>query len=49
VHETPLLFNLEVDPSETTDVAADHPEIVAKIVAAAKAHEATVVPVPLQL
>ena len=25
------LFNLETDPQETTDVAAQHPEIVAKI------------------
>lgn len=29
------LFNLETDPQETTDVAAQHPEIVAKIAAIA--------------
>ncbi len=49
VHETPLLFNLEVDPSETTNVASDHPDVVAAIVAATEAHQATVVAVPTQL
>jgi len=29
--ETPALFDLENDPSETLDVAADHPEMVEKI------------------
>ncbi|NBS20007.1 MAG: arylsulfatase, partial [Flavobacteriia bacterium] len=29
--ESPALFNLENDPSETRDVAADHPEMVEKI------------------
>ena len=29
------LFNLETDPQETTDVAAQHPQIVAKIAAIA--------------
>lgn len=48
-HETPLLFNVEIDPSESTNVAASHPEVVAKIIAATQAHEATIVPVPLQL
>ncbi len=48
-HETPLLFNLEVDPSESTDVAERHPDVLAAIAALVKAHAATVVPVPLQL
>ncbi len=48
-HETPLLFNLALDPSESVNVAADHPEVLAAIAAAVAAHEATVVPVPLQL
>lgn len=49
IHETPLLFDLEADPSESTDLAAKHPGIVAAITDALKAHEGTVVPVPLQL
>ncbi len=49
VHATPLLFNLEVDPSESTNVAAAHPDVVAAIVAATEAHRATVIAVPTQL
>lgn len=30
-HETPLLYDLEKDPSEQFDVAEKHPEIIAKI------------------
>jgi arylsulfatase A len=30
-HEIPLLFNLEIDPSEKYDVAEDHPDIVAQM------------------
>jgi len=48
-HETPLLFNLALDPSESVNVAADHPEVLAAIATAIAAHEATVAPVPLQL
>jgi hypothetical protein len=29
--ESPALFDLEIDPSETRDVAVDHPEMVEKI------------------
>jgi len=35
----PLLYNLAEDPAETTDVAAKHPEIVAKLQALANEHE----------
>ena len=48
-HDTPLLYNLEVDPGEQWDVAAEHPEVVAAILEAAAAHQATVEPVPSQL
>jgi arylsulfatase A len=34
----PWLYNLADDPTETTNVAAKHPEIVAKLTAAAQAH-----------
>jgi arylsulfatase A len=31
VHEPPLLYHLEHDPSERHDLAADHPEVVARL------------------
>ncbi len=34
-----VLFNLDKDPAESTDVAADHPDIVAKLVAEAQRRE----------
>ena len=30
-HDTPLLFNLEHDPSEKYDISSDHPDIIADI------------------
>lgn len=49
IHEPPLLFHLGRDPSEKRNVAADHPDVVARIEAALAAHRATVVPAPPQL
>jgi hypothetical protein len=43
-HDPPLLFNLAQDPSETQDVAAAHPDVVAAIRRAADQHNATLVP-----
>lgn len=48
-HDPPVLYNLEVDPSEQWDVAEEHPEIIAEIKAVAVAHGKTVVAVPSQL
>jgi len=48
-HDPPVLYNLEVDPSEQWDVAEEHPEIIAEIKAVAAAHGKTVVAVPSQL
>ncbi|MFT4559506.1 MAG: arylsulfatase A [Planctomycetaceae bacterium] len=48
-HDPPVLYNLEVDPSEKWDVAEQHPGIIAEIKAAADAHQETVVAVPSQL
>lgn len=48
-HDPPILYNLEVDPSEKWDVAEQHPDVIAEIKAAAKEHQATVVAVPSQL
>ncbi len=42
VHEPPLLYDLGRDPGERFDIAADHADIVADLVAAAAAHRANV-------
>ncbi|NQV23964.1 MAG: sulfatase [Rhodopirellula sp.] len=48
-HDPPVLYNLEVDPSEKWDVADQHADVIAEIKVAAEAHKATVVAVPSQL
>lgn len=48
-HDPPLLYNLELDPSEKYDVAEAHPEVVAEITRLVKEHQETVVAVPNQL
>ncbi len=48
-HEPPLLFDLQADPGESFNVAAEHPEVLAQIAAAVERHRATVKPVPNQL
>lgn len=48
-HDPPVLYNLNVDPSEKWNVAEDHPDIVAAIQRAAARHKETVKPVPSQL
>ena len=48
-HDTPLLFNLSVDPSERYNVAEDHPEIIAGIKEAFEEHLSTIIPVENQL
>lgn len=49
VHETPLLYNLDEDPSEKYDVAAGHPDIVGELRRLAEAHKQGVPPVENQL
>ena len=39
-HETPLLFDLGADVGERYDVAAERPDVLAAVVAAAEAHRA---------
>ena len=48
-HESPLLYQLEHDPSESFDVADAHPEVIAAIRQIADAHRSTVATVPNQL
>ena len=48
-HDPPLLFNLARDPSEKRDVAAEHPDVMARIAAAVAAHRANLVPGKPQL
>jgi arylsulfatase len=42
-HNPPLLYNIEVDPSEQYDVAKDNPEIVAELKKVAEEHKNKVV------
>ena len=49
IHNPPLLYHLEHDPSEKYDVADRHPEMVARLTELRKQHEASVVPVENQL
>jgi len=44
IHDPPLLFNLEHDPSEKYDVAADHPDVIADIINEVERHKANLVP-----
>jgi len=46
VHAQPLLFNLRDDVSEKFDVAAEHPDVVADILATVEAHRALFVQKP---
>ena len=48
-HETPLLYDLGVDPSEMFDVAAEHPGIIKQIMERVSDHSKTVDPVVNQL
>ena len=45
-HEPPLLFNLDIDPSETTNLAEQHPEIIVRLKKVADKHLSTVKKVP---
>jgi len=48
-NDPPLLFNLDIDPSERFDVAADHPDVVADLLKTVEAHRMTLEAVPSQL
>ncbi|WP_321290541.1 sulfatase [uncultured Sunxiuqinia sp.] len=48
-HETPLLYDLEVDPSEKFNIADKYPEVIQEINALVEAHKKTLKPVTNQL
>jgi arylsulfatase A-like enzyme len=48
-HDTPLLYNLNVDPSEKYDIAANHPEVIAEMKKILEKHQAGIVQVENQL
>jgi arylsulfatase A len=47
--KVPQLYDLDADPSEQFDVAAQHPEVIAELQREAERHRATVKSVPSQL
>ncbi|RLD88112.1 MAG: arylsulfatase, partial [Bacteroidetes bacterium] len=49
VHETPLLYNLYVDPSEKINIAEKHPEVILEMELILEEHLASLVPVENQL
>ena len=46
---TPLLYNLDQDPSEKFDLAEKHPELIGELRTLADEHRQTVVPVKNQI
>ena len=48
-HDPPLLYNIDQDPGEQFDVAARHPEVIARIRTIASDHARTIAPVENQL
>lgn len=48
-HDPPLLYNLNIDPSEKRNLADDNPEILVELTAVADKHKATVKPVASRL
>ncbi len=49
VLETPLLYNVNIDPSEKFNIADDHPEVIVEIREVLEAHLAGIQPVENQL
>lgn len=49
IHETPLLYHLEHDPSEKKNLAKKHPEIIEQLRAIAETHQASLQPVENQM
>lgn len=43
IHDPPLLYNVDQDPSEQYDIAPDHPEIIQQIKVAIKMHQSKLI------
>lgn len=48
-HSPPLLFNVDLDPGESFNIAAEHPDIIADLLGEIERHRATVTPVASQV
>ncbi|MEA3212585.1 MAG: arylsulfatase [Chthoniobacter sp.] len=48
-HDPPLLFDVQADPGESFDVAAQHPDVLGELATAVEKHRATLQPAPTQL
>lgn len=46
---TPLLFNVDIDPSESFDIAAEHPDLVVEMRELVEQHRSTIKSVPNEL
>jgi arylsulfatase A-like enzyme len=44
-HETPELYNLDIDPSEKWNIAAQHPGVIAELRRLAEAHKQAIPPI----
>ena len=49
VHDPPLLYDLDVDPSEAHDISSEYPEVLVQLQALANAHTNAIEPVENQL
>jgi hypothetical protein len=49
VQETPLLYNLSIDPSEKYNIALKHPEVIAEMKKILEVHQKGIVQVENQL
>ena len=47
-HDPPLLFDVQSDPGESFNIAAQHPDVLAEIAAAVEKHRANLQPAPTQ-
>jgi len=48
-HDNPLLYNLNIDPSEQYEISADHPDIVEVLILESEKHKRSIKPVENQL
>ncbi len=49
IHQTPILYNISVDPAETMDIAGEHPDILEEIDRIVRLHKSKLIIGPDQL